>query len=329
MSIIRKNAEIGSRLSVPAAPRRAPRRAARAGEVTVRTAMLRERPATPGLGDTTGAAMLPSRPGLTCTKAMGVVVPSMSSRIARTSAGTGSTPMAAAARGAHRGRAAAAGSAAPAVPAHGAPGSPRPAAGTGFLGDALPTTAGRPAQPRRPPVPVPGAAVAVPARSSGIGPARPSPRDGGRRAATAAPPRTAGGAAAPGGRAALIGCRRGYIKEAQAVPGSLPPPFSAGRRSPLSLPLARAPPPPSPRHGGRHRDERRPGGVRRGLQDQREQEPAGRRVGPGMWRGGGVGEPRGHFRPPPCGSRGRLGGWRERGLPFPHRGRARLCVPRG
>lgn len=99
-------------------------------------------PRRQGWGVTTRAAMPPEHsrcrrpPGLTWTKAMGVVVPSMSSRMARTSAGTGSTPMAAAAaRGAHRGRAAAAGSAAPAAPAHGAPSPPLPAAGeTGFLG---------------------------------------------------------------------------------------------------------------------------------------------------------------------------------------------------
>ncbi|KAL2304823.1 hypothetical protein Nmel_006778 [Mimus melanotis] len=211
---------------------------------------------------------------------MGVVVPSMSSRMARTSAGTGSTPMAAAARGAHRGRAAAAGRAAPAVPAHGAPAPPRPAAaGTGFLGNALPPTAGGPAQPRCPPVPVLCAAAAVPAQSSGTCPARPGPAGAMAAAGRLLQPRREppGALRRDGGRPALIGCRRGYIREAQAVPGSLPPPFSAGRRSPLSPPLARAAPPPSPRHGGLDRDERRPGGVRRGLQDQREQEPAGRR----------------------------------------------------
>lgn len=77
-------------------------------------AILREPP-----GSASGAPGRPGRPlplappGLTWTKAMGVVVPSMSSRMARTSAGTGSTPMAAAARGAHRGSAAAAAAGAP------------------------------------------------------------------------------------------------------------------------------------------------------------------------------------------------------------------------
>lgn len=59
-----------------------------------------------------------------------------------------------------------------------------------------------------------------------------------RRASAAAPPQAARGAAAPGEAAPLIGSRRGYIRAAQAVPGSLPPPFSARRRSLLSPPLA-------------------------------------------------------------------------------------------